>query len=287
MAQGAIQGAERRQADQAGLKGRRSGARGSRSVLRQGLDGDGVAVLGGGQDRSARVRRVHRLAGWLFLHLIYPVGFKARLTTSLSWISTFIQRNHRGRLTITEQQAYARADRTTRGSPPPWRTKAASDGETGARSLGIPAVQRAGCSRWPDYDDRRDTPRRGAPCHQVCAPRALRWALRGSAAGATVVLLTAAGALHQTGPELSYCRHDRIGMAGVGGHVDLPVQPSGCQRVLQRPGDVKGDRRCKDPEPPGQQPAGPRRHGQHPAALGRLGRGGAASAARPGPGWPS
>ena len=44
---------------------------------------------------------------WLFLHLIYLVGFKARLTTALSWISTFIG-SQRGQLTITEQQAYAR-----------------------------------------------------------------------------------------------------------------------------------------------------------------------------------
>ncbi|AQT80097.1 FAD-dependent oxidoreductase [Mycolicibacterium litorale] len=44
---------------------------------------------------------------WLFLHLIYMVGFKARLTTAMSWISTFIG-SHRGQLTITEQQAYAR-----------------------------------------------------------------------------------------------------------------------------------------------------------------------------------
>lgn len=44
---------------------------------------------------------------WLFLHLIYLVGFKARLTTALSWIGTFIG-SHRGQLTITEQQAYAR-----------------------------------------------------------------------------------------------------------------------------------------------------------------------------------
>lgn len=43
---------------------------------------------------------------WLFLHLIYLVGFKARIT-SLSWIGTFIG-SHRGQLTITEQQAYAR-----------------------------------------------------------------------------------------------------------------------------------------------------------------------------------
>ncbi|MCG5433208.1 NAD(P)/FAD-dependent oxidoreductase [Mycobacterium sp. MYCO198283] len=44
---------------------------------------------------------------WLFLHLIYLVGWKARLTTALSWISTFLGSN-RGQLTITEQQAYAR-----------------------------------------------------------------------------------------------------------------------------------------------------------------------------------
>ena len=44
---------------------------------------------------------------WLFLHLIYLVGFKARLTTALSWVGTFIG-SHRGQLTITEQQAYAR-----------------------------------------------------------------------------------------------------------------------------------------------------------------------------------
>jgi len=44
---------------------------------------------------------------WLFLHLIYLVGFRARLTTAVSWIGTFIG-SQRGQLTITEQQAYAR-----------------------------------------------------------------------------------------------------------------------------------------------------------------------------------
>ena len=44
---------------------------------------------------------------WLFLHLIYLVGFRARLTTTLSWIGTFIG-SQRGQLTVTEQQAYAR-----------------------------------------------------------------------------------------------------------------------------------------------------------------------------------
>ena len=44
---------------------------------------------------------------WLFLHLVYLVGFKARIVTAFSWLTTFIG-SHRGQLTITEQQAYAR-----------------------------------------------------------------------------------------------------------------------------------------------------------------------------------
>jgi len=44
---------------------------------------------------------------WLFLHLIYLVGFKTKIVTVLSWTVTFLGRN-RGQLTITEQQAYAR-----------------------------------------------------------------------------------------------------------------------------------------------------------------------------------
>lgn len=44
---------------------------------------------------------------WLFLHLIYLVGFRARFTTAVSWIGTFLG-SQRGQLTITEQQAYAR-----------------------------------------------------------------------------------------------------------------------------------------------------------------------------------
>ncbi len=44
---------------------------------------------------------------WLFLHLIYLVGFKTKLATLLSWTVTFLGRN-RGQLAITEQQAYAR-----------------------------------------------------------------------------------------------------------------------------------------------------------------------------------
>ncbi|BDH56568.1 NAD(P)/FAD-dependent oxidoreductase [Tsukamurella sp. PLM1] len=44
---------------------------------------------------------------WLFLHLIYLVGFKTKVVTLLSWSVTFLS-TRRGQLTITEQQAYAR-----------------------------------------------------------------------------------------------------------------------------------------------------------------------------------
>jgi NADH dehydrogenase len=44
---------------------------------------------------------------WLFLHLVYLVGFRTKIATMLSWITTFLGRG-RGQLTITEQQAYAR-----------------------------------------------------------------------------------------------------------------------------------------------------------------------------------
>ena len=44
---------------------------------------------------------------WLFLHLVYLVGFKTKIATILSWTTTFLGRG-RSQLTITEQQAYAR-----------------------------------------------------------------------------------------------------------------------------------------------------------------------------------
>lgn len=44
---------------------------------------------------------------WLFLHLIYLVGFRTKVATLLSWANTFLSRG-RGQLAITEQQAYAR-----------------------------------------------------------------------------------------------------------------------------------------------------------------------------------
>ena len=64
MAQGAIQGAKyAAKAIKAELQGRQSRRARAVPVLRQGLDGDGVAVQRGRPDRQARVRRLHRLAG--------------------------------------------------------------------------------------------------------------------------------------------------------------------------------------------------------------------------------
>ena len=44
---------------------------------------------------------------WLFLHLIYLVGFKNRVSTLLSWILTFTS-NGRGQLATTSQMVYGR-----------------------------------------------------------------------------------------------------------------------------------------------------------------------------------
>jgi NADH dehydrogenase len=44
---------------------------------------------------------------WLFLHLVYLVGFKNRVSTLLSWILTFTS-NGRGQLATTSQMVYAR-----------------------------------------------------------------------------------------------------------------------------------------------------------------------------------
>jgi NADH dehydrogenase len=43
---------------------------------------------------------------WLLLHLVYLVGFKSKMTTVISWTTTFLTMN-RGQLTITERQARA------------------------------------------------------------------------------------------------------------------------------------------------------------------------------------
>jgi hypothetical protein len=44
---------------------------------------------------------------WLVLHLVYLIGFKAKITTLLSWTVIFLS-TRRGQLTITDQQAFAR-----------------------------------------------------------------------------------------------------------------------------------------------------------------------------------
>ena len=44
---------------------------------------------------------------WLFLHLVYLVGFKNRVSTLLSWILTFTS-NGRGQLATTSQMVYGR-----------------------------------------------------------------------------------------------------------------------------------------------------------------------------------
>jgi NADH dehydrogenase len=43
---------------------------------------------------------------WLLLHLVYLVGFESKMTTVISWATTFLTLN-RGQLTITERQAHA------------------------------------------------------------------------------------------------------------------------------------------------------------------------------------
>ena len=44
---------------------------------------------------------------WLFLHLIYLVGFKSRISTLISWVMTFTTHG-RGQLATTSQMVYAR-----------------------------------------------------------------------------------------------------------------------------------------------------------------------------------
>lgn len=48
---------------------------------------------------------------WLFLHLLYLVGFKNRISTLLSWMITFTS-NSRGQLATTSQWVYARLARS-------------------------------------------------------------------------------------------------------------------------------------------------------------------------------
>jgi NADH:ubiquinone reductase (H+-translocating) len=58
---------------------------------------------------------------WLLLHLVYLVGFKTKLTTCISWTTTFLTLN-RGQLTITERQAL-----TQRPTEEPTQTEPAAE----------------------------------------------------------------------------------------------------------------------------------------------------------------
>jgi NADH:ubiquinone reductase (H+-translocating) len=55
---------------------------------------------------------------WLLLHLVYLVGFKTKLTTFISWATTFLTLG-RGQLTITERQTLAQrpVDKSTQPEP--------------------------------------------------------------------------------------------------------------------------------------------------------------------------
>jgi NADH dehydrogenase len=108
MAQGAIQGAKY----VAGLiKSELKGADPAAREPFQYFDKGSMATV----SRFSAVAKVGRLEfsgfiawlAWLVLHLVYLVGFKTKIATLLSWIVTFLS-THRGQLTITEQQAWAR-----------------------------------------------------------------------------------------------------------------------------------------------------------------------------------
>lgn len=108
MAQGAIQGG-RYAAKQ--IKNEVNGADPAQREPFKYFDKGSMATV----SRFSAVAKIGRLEfggfiawlAWLFLHLVYIVGFKARLTTALSWATTFLG-SHRGQLTVTEQQAFAR-----------------------------------------------------------------------------------------------------------------------------------------------------------------------------------
>jgi NADH dehydrogenase len=108
MAQGAIQGAKyAANLLKAELKG---GSQASRTPFKY-FDKGSMATV----SRHSAVAKIGKLEfggyiawlAWLFLHLVYLVGFRAKIATLLSWANAFLHRG-RGQLTITEQQAYAR-----------------------------------------------------------------------------------------------------------------------------------------------------------------------------------
>ncbi|HEU4361264.1 MAG TPA: NAD(P)/FAD-dependent oxidoreductase [Mycobacterium sp.] len=108
MAQGAIQGAKHVTNT---IKAELGGADPAHREPFQYLDKGSMATV----SRFSAVAKIGPLEfsgfiawlAWLLLHLIYLVGFKAKISTLLSWNVTFLS-TRRGQLTITEQQAFAR-----------------------------------------------------------------------------------------------------------------------------------------------------------------------------------
>ncbi|OHV03980.1 NAD(P)/FAD-dependent oxidoreductase [Mycobacterium talmoniae] len=108
MAQGAIQGGKYAANT---IKAELAGADPAAREPFQYLDKGSMATV----SRNSAVAKIGPLEfsgyfawlAWLMVHLVYLIGFKTKFTTLLSWGVTFI-RNHRGQLTITEQQAFAR-----------------------------------------------------------------------------------------------------------------------------------------------------------------------------------
>ena len=113
MAQGAIQGAQyAARAIRAELKAanpvvREPFHRAARDPFRY-FDKGSMATV----SRFSAVAKIGRLeisgfvawVAWLLLHLAYLVGFKSKITTLISWTTTFLTMN-RGQLTITGRQA--------------------------------------------------------------------------------------------------------------------------------------------------------------------------------------
>jgi NADH:ubiquinone reductase (H+-translocating) len=113
MAQGAIQGAKyaaraiRAELDAANPAVREPFHRAAREPFRY-LDKGSMATV----SRFSAVAKVGRLeiggsvawVAWLLLHLAYLVGFKSKISTIISWTTTFLTMN-RGQLTITGRQA--------------------------------------------------------------------------------------------------------------------------------------------------------------------------------------
>ncbi|MGC5257272.1 NAD(P)/FAD-dependent oxidoreductase [Gordonia sp. DT218] len=114
MAQGAIQGAKYATAAiRAGLRGADPTSRKPFSYWDKGSMAtiarfSAVAKIPiPGTSRSIEFSGFVAWLGWLFLHLLYLVGFRNRFTTLVDWFFAFTSRS-RTQLAITEQQVFAR-----------------------------------------------------------------------------------------------------------------------------------------------------------------------------------